>query len=606
MSLDSGSSIAANDAQTIPELFSVRIRQSPDRIAYSQFNEVACGWEDFTWRQVAHRVARWRASLDVTGLKTGDRAAILLDNCLDWVCFDQAALSLGVVVVPLYRTDSTENWAYLLSDSAPRFLLLPSDEEWRALKPLRDRFASIECVVSVRPPIGETTDLIGLDDWLLEGDRATWPAAVAGVTSDTLACISYTSGTTGRPKGVMLSHGNLVSATRAVLERNPGQSDDVFLAFLPMAHIFERTVEYYPAMTSGARLVFARSVSKLAEDLVSVRPTVLVGVPRIYERFWNAIEETTSKSALTRLLLHRALALARRTHQSLVARIQRRLIDRVVCGRISKRFGGRLRIAVCGSAPLSPDLALGLRAVGVPIVEGYGLAEAAGPISGDEVLSYAAGSAGRPLDGVEVQIAEDGELLVRSRSVMQGYWNRPEETSRTIDSDGWLHTGDLAAVRDDRLVILGRIHDVIVTATAEKLAPHDLETRIVSDPLFEQAVVVGDARPFLVALVVLTPAQWQEFAGANNLDPADPNDTRAEGMLIDKIGQLMRDFPTYAQVRRLFASLEPWTLEEGLVTATLKTKRKSVENKYADVIASLYAGHASPRAAIQAARPVPE
>ncbi|MCP4385354.1 MAG: long-chain fatty acid--CoA ligase [Hyphomicrobiales bacterium] len=588
------------DAQTIPEMFDARVRRSPDRVAYSQFDKSVSRWEDISWRDVAQRVARWRASLEAAGLKTGDRAAILLDNCLEWVCFDQAALSLGLMVVPLYRTDSAENSAYLLSDSTPRLLLVPSEEEWRRLRPLRDRFASVGCVVSVQTPSGGSSDIIGLDDWLTDADVPAKPPVTPPLASDTLASISYTSGTTGRPKGVMLSHGNLISATRAVLKRNRGQSDDVFLAFLPMAHIFERTVEYYPAMASGARLVFARAVASLPEDLISVRPTIMIGVPRIYERSWNAIQET----AFGRFLLDRALTLGHRPIHSLVERLQLWLIDRLLCRRISERFGGRLRLAVCGSAPLSPELALGLRAVGVPIVEGYGLAEAAGPISGDEVSSYAPGSAGRLLDGVEARIAKDGELLVRAPSVMQGYWNRPEDTARTIDGNGWLHTGDLAAVREDRLVILGRVHDVIVTATAEKLSPHDLEMRIVSDPLFEQAVVVGNARPFLVALVVLEPAQWQAFAAANNLDPIDPNDARAEGLLIDKIGPLIRDFPSYAQIRRLFASLEPWTLEDGLVTATLKTKRKSVEKKHADVIASLYEGHVSPQAA--AASPAPE
>jgi len=315
-------------------------------------------------------------------------------------------------------------------------------------------------------------------------------------------------------------------------------------------------------------------------------------VPRIFERVWKGVVHSASSSPAGRWLLDRAAAIGPDTGRSgLFERVERWLIGRLVTRKVLGRFGGRLRTAVCGGAPLSADLARSLRAIGLPLVEGYGLAEAAGPVSGDNVADYEPGSVGRPLDGMDVRISDSGEILLRSASVMSGYWNRPEETAEVLDKDGWLHTGDLGELRGQRLYVRGRVRDLIVLSTGEKLAPSDLESQIITDPLFEQAMVIGDRRPIVAALVVLEKERWNEFAADKGLDPEDPNDLRGERALRQRIENLCRAFPDYAQVRRLRAGFDPWTTEAGLLSVTLKVKRDAVAAEFADEIAGLFRQH---------------
>jgi long-chain acyl-CoA synthetase len=412
------------------------------------------------------------------------------------------------------------------------------------------------------------------------------------VKADTLATITYTSGTTGRPKGVMLTHGNLVAAASATAKRNPGYLEDVFLSFLPMAHIFERTTEYYLAMACGGQIAFARSIPDLPEDMATIKPSVLMGVPRIFERIWKGVVTSASANPLGRWLLGQVTAIGPDTgHDKIATRAVRWLIERLITRNLLRRFGGRLRITVCGGAPLSADLAAALRTIGLPLIEGYGLAEAAGPVSGDELSEFRPGAVGRPLPGTNVRIAASGEILLRSAAVMSGYWKRPEETAQAIDQEGWLHTGDVGELREGRLYIHGRMRDIIVLSTGEKLAPSDLESQIITDPLFEQAMVVGDRRPIVAALVVLDKKAWTGFAKENGLAPDDPNDPDCEQALRQHIAALCRAFPEYAQVRRVRAGFEAWTAEDGLLSVTLKVKRNAVSALFADEIEELFAGH---------------
>ncbi len=272
-------------------------------------------------------------------------------------------------------------------------------------------------------------------------------------------------------------------------------------------------------------------------------------------------------------------------------RAQRALIRLFVTRKLMKRFGGRVRLMVCGGAPLSNDLARILQTIGLPLLEGYGLAEAAGPVSGDFLADYVPGAVGRPLDGVDIKFAESGEILLRSGSVMSGYWKRPAETAKALDEDGWLHTGDVGELHDGRLHIHGRIRDLIVLSTGEKLAPSDIESQIITDALFEQALVLGDKKPIVVALVVLDNEGWIQFAAMHGLDPTDPNTAAGQEALRERIAAKCQAFPNYAEVRRLHASFEPWTVEDGLLSVTLKIKRDAVSTRYQAEIEGLFVGH---------------
>lgn len=580
--------ISLDGVERLPALFGERVRRTPNRIAYRQFEKRDGSWHDHSWREMAERIDRWCRGFAGSGLVPGDRVSVLLKNSVEWVCFDQAALRLGLVTVPLHITDGAHNWADQLADAAPRLLLIGSLEDWKKLAPLRAEFPALERIVCLENPAEPATDIFSLDQWLEAG---TTPENVA-VTPGSLATITYTSGTTGRPKGVMLSHRNIVAAAWATMQRNPVYLEDVFLSFLPMAHIFERTTEYYLAIAGGGQLAFARSIAELPEDFATVRPTVVMAVPRIFERIWKGVVVSAAKNPFGRWLLDRAVKIGPDVAKDgFPEKCVRWLVAHLITRGLLRRFGGRLRITVCGGAPLSADLATALRTIGLPLVEGYGLAEAAGPVSGDRLDAYVPGAVGEPLPGVTIRISDDDEILVRSASVMQGYWNRPEETAETVTADGWLHTGDKGELRQGRLYIHGRLRDFIVLSNGEKFAPSDLESRIVTDPLFEQAMVIGDRRPIAVALVILNGERWRAFAIDQNLDSADPNDPACEQALRARIANLCHAFPDFAQVRRVHAGFEQWTSEAGLLSVTLKVKREAVSARYAAEIERLFAGH---------------
>ncbi len=329
----------------------------------------------------------------------------------------------------------------------------------------------------------------------------------------------------------MLSHQNLLSAAETILIRNPGTRDDVFLSYLPMAHIFERVVGYYVPMVLGARVVFARSVEQLPQDLLVARPTILLLVPRLLDRVYATVQARMKRSRLTRLLIERtvAIGLARyaairdgRSPPSLPQRAAWPLLRRLVARRVLDRFGGRVRLAVSGGAPLSGEVGQFFLGLGLPLVEGYGLTEASSAVCAAKLGTYVPGSVGEPFDGTEIKIAEQGEILVRSPGVMLGYWNSPENTADAIDAEGWLHTGDIGEIRDGRLYIRGRLKEIIVLSTGKKVSPTDIEVAITKDPLFSQAMVVGEGQPHLGALLVLDGAAWGELARMLGLDPEVP------------------------------------------------------------------------------------
>ena len=580
-------SIGKGDVSTISGLFAERVRRSPDKIAYRQY-DAAAGWRAYTWRETAAQAARWRTGFVASGLKRGDRVAILHNNSIEWVCFDIAALGLGLVVIPLGLSDSPRTWAEELAETGAQLLVTGQQAHWTAMSGIKDHLSKVSGVVCLDNRESCPGRCVNVSDWLPAETTPTDPAVHGG----SLATITYTSGTTGRPKGVMLTQANMLAAALAPLERIPGYLEDVFLSFLPMAHIFERTTEYYLAIACGGETVFARSPDKLPEDFATIRPSVIMGVPRIYERMWKRVEISAAGNWLARWLIGRAGILGRRReNDGLMVRFQHWLLDRFVGQRLSRQLGGRVRVAISGGAPLAAQLATRLRAVGMPLIEGYGLAEAAGPVTGDSLSDYEPGSVGRPFSEIEIRISGDGEILLKSPTVMSGYWNRPEETAEALSADGWLRTGDMGEMRNGRLYVHGRMRDLVVLSTGDKLAPSDIESWLMADPLFAQAVVLGNERPMIVALGVLDTEHWRRFSEEQGLDPSAPNSPVSERALLARIARRLDMVPKYAQVRRIHTSFEPWTFEGGLVSTTLKIRRAEIEKRFRHEIAQLYAGH---------------
>ena len=603
MDRESAHFIRCDAAHTLSGLFRRRVESTADVPAYRQFESGA--WRDFSWAQVARLVARWQRGLEAEGLVPGDRVAVSLRNGVDWVAFDQAALGLGLVVVPLYTTDNPDNLAHILADSGSRLLLIDSDRRWAALAQHRAAFPALRRVLCVSTDSGPGDDRVRpLDDWLpREG------GAVVDQVQDpqALATLVYTSGTTGLPKGVMLSHRAILWDAEAVQRRIPARPTDLFLSFLPLAHAFERTVGYYLPMMAGARVAYARSIEQLRHDLMAVRPTVLLAVPRVYDRIYLAIETKLGERGLRRLLFDTAVRVGWRRFQAAqgrgtapgpLARLLWSLLEPRVARPVMERLGGRIRVAVSGGAPLSPTVARLFIGLGLPLTEGYGLTEAGPVVSGNAPEDCIPGSVGRALPGIQVALSPQGELLVRAPSLMSGYWDQPDATRATIDVEGWLHTGDLAEIADGAIRIRGRLKEILVTSSGEKVPPADMEMALTLDPLFDQALVLGEGRPYLAALLVLNPEAWRQAASELGLDPTDAA-ALANGKALqwadERVRERLKGFPGYAQVRAVHLTLDPWTIENGLLTPTLKVKRERLESQFDSVIQSLYRHRAIPR-----------
>jgi len=600
-------------ARTLSELFAQRVTRSPDAVAYRQFE--GDGWRDYTWREVAREVARWRSALAGEGLAAGERVALSLPNGVDWVCFDQAALALGLVTVPLYTTDSPGNLAHILNDSGARLLLLSSDARWPSLLAHGAGLPALRRVLCRRcSGANEDARVRTTGDWLppAGADARDAPEPRAADPNDT-ATLVYTSGTTGPPKGVMLSHRNILANAAGVIARIPPRPTDVFLSFLPLAHAFERTVGYYLPMMAGCTVAYARSVERLREDLLSIRPTVMLSVPRVYDRIYLAIQAKLGARGLRRLLFENAVRIGWRRFEAaqgrqrppgLVDRLLWPVLRRLVARPVLARLGGRLRVAVSGGAPLSPAIGRCFVGLGLPLTEGYGLTEAAPVVTGVAPEGFRPGWVGTPLPDVEVRLGPERELFVRGPNVTAGYWRQPAATAAAIDVDGdgddhggghgggWLHTGDIAEIAaDGQIGIRGRLKEIIVTSTGEKIPPTDMESALTMEPLFDQAMVIGEGRPFLVAILVLDEPRWRALAARLGLDPNDPAalaDRRALKAAREKVDARLADFPGYAEVRALHLTHMPWTIENGLITPTMKLKRPALMARFAAVIDALY------------------
>ena len=569
-------------AVTLSGLFRLRSQRSANAMAYRHFDSKQQRWSDLSWHEMAVQVARWQVAMQTLGLQPGERVAVMVCNCPEWAIFEQAALGLGLVIVPLYVNDRPGNVAYILNDANVRLLLLENLAQWNELKG------------ETLPPQLHLWSLESCDDSQLHSVAERLPAPGAELvsleqSSDALATIVYTSGTTGRPKGVMLSHANILWNAHAGIRAVAVYSSDLFLSFLPLSHALERTIGYYLPMMAGATVAFARSVLLLAEDLITIKPTILISVPRIYERTYAKINAQL-QSPVKRKLFEWAVASGWGKFQMSQGRghwqplmLLYPLLQKLVASKIMAKLGGRVRIAICGGAPMPEHVGRTFLGLGLNLLQGYGMTEFSPVASVNVPANNDPLSVGPPLPEVEVRIGKDNELLLRGPGVMLGYWNNQEVTNSMIDSDGWLHTGDKARVEGKRVYITGRLKDVLVLANGEKVPPADVEMAISTDPLFEQVMLIGDNRPFLTALLVLN----REEMIKRNLN----SDAHLEEQLIALLCQRLSSFPGYAQIRRVAVVAEPWTVENEMLTPTLKLKRAKLMERHQQEIANMYEGH---------------
>lgn len=588
-------------AGTLDGLLSERVRRSPQATAYRDYDRVGGKWRNLTWAQMDEGIQRWQTALARENLAQGDRVAIMLRNCPEWVMFEQAALRLGLVVVPLYTADRPENAAYILRNAGVRILLLEELAQWQTFCDVHDQLTELMRVVTVQASIEKCDDgrVSALHDWLPEKAEEQQP-----FTRDPhqMATIIYTSGTSGRPKGVMLSHYNILTNAHGSSLVVPLSRDDLFLSFLPLSHTFERTAGYYVPMMCGATVAYARSIHELQEDLLIVRPTILVSVPRIYERVYSGIRAKLAEGpALNRKLFKLAVDIgySRFEHQQgrspgKISHLLWPILENLVAKKVMSRLGGRLRGAMSGGAALPAEAARVFIGLGLPVLQGYGMTESSPVVCSNTFEDNVPSSVGRPIAGVEVKLGENDALLIRGPNVMLGYWNDPEATAAVLSPDGWLNSGDIARIDEGRITITGRLKEIIVMSTGEKVPPADMEAAILRDALFEQAMLIGEGRSYLSVLVVLNSSQWETLAAQHNLDRNWHHlreDPRLEEILLARIVAQIREFPGYAKIYRVALAAEPWTIENGLLTPTLKLRRGQVLERYKTEAARLYEGH---------------
>ncbi|NNM51171.1 MAG: long-chain fatty acid--CoA ligase [Pseudomonadales bacterium] len=598
-----------DQVRTLAELFAWRVSQTPHAPAYLYFDALTHGWLPLSWLEMAGRIDKIRCAFEALQLPRAARVAILMPNGLDAVSLDQAALSLALTPVPMHALDNPSSIAYILGDSESSVLVVATQAQWRAIVdagvklPALRHIIIAEGVSEVELPQGDQA-VVGWTSWLDTMQNAA-PAQVhtAMPRPDDLAALVYTSGTTGKPKGVMLSHDNVLENVKAIYARVTPVPEDIFLSFLPLSHTFERTAGYYLPVAAGSCVAHTRSVALIAEDLKSVQPTILISVPRIYERIYAVLQAALNTSTWKRWLFNQAVAVGwrkflRQQHLPQEDSVPVWLdtctwpmLNRVIAKRLQAQLGGRLRAAVSGGAALSHPIARCFIGLGIPVLQGYGMTEASPVVAANALEDNDPASIGRPLPGVEVRIGENQELQVRGRNVMRGYWKRDTDTQAAFTADDWLRTGDQAVMDAGRIRILGRIKEIIVTSTGEKIAPADLEQAITADPTFEQAYAFGDNQPFIGCIVVLNRGVWQQLANSLHLDPDAESSLQAlaaRTAMLGRIKTLTQSFPYYAQPRVVVLTLEPWTTENALLTPTLKLKRKNMEVYFAAVIGHAY------------------
>jgi long-chain acyl-CoA synthetase len=547
--------------------------------------------------------------LQSLGISRGDRVVIMSESRPEWLLADLAIVSIGAVTVPVYSTLAPGQAAYIVKDADARFAFVSTAEQLEKLQQVRHDLPTLQALASFERVEHASPSVLTLEDVVTRGHArmvAEWGVArefrdqARTIRPSDLATIIYTSGTTGEPKGVMLTHANLVSNLIAGHVVVPVNETDVSLSYLPLSHSFERLVSYC-YLAHGVTIVFAESMDTAGRDITIVRPTVMTGVPRVYEKFRARIlEKGNALPQPRRTLFHwgvqvavakgRALAEGR-TPGALLA-VEAMIAERLVFTKIRDGVGGRLRVLASGSAPLPLEVAEFFAGIGLPITEGYGLTETSPIVSANPLGELRLGTVGKPVQGVEVRIAEDGEILVRGPNVMQGYHNRPEETAAVL-RDGWFHTGDIGALdADGYLSITDRKKDLVVTSGGKKIAPQPIEAALKRSPLVGEAVLLGDRRRFVSALIVPDFAALERRLKELGRPPADHDAlvTREDVValyaeIVDGLNRGLAQFETIKKFRLL---PREFTIASGELTPTMKVKRKVVEQQWADAIEAIY------------------
>jgi len=582
-------------------LNAVRSFPKPDLLLHKEKGKYVPISNDEFGRRVRHLALGLRD----LGCKRGDKIVILAENSPQWTIADFAGICLGAVTVPIYPTLVPEQIRYIIDDSDASMVMCSSPELWRKLAAVKTHLTKVGHFIFFQTPVPEGA--LGLEVITDRGRKmddelpALFEGIARAVRPDDLASIIYTSGTTGTPKGVMLTHGNFLSNVKTLASVVRFSDPDYVLSFLPLSHVLER-MAVWAFLSKGCSIAYAESVETVAENLLEIRPQIMISVPRLFEKLYAKImDNVMSGSALKKKIFFWAVRTGndyvRRTGRGRKVpaglRMKRRLAHRLVFSKILEKTGGRVRFFVSGGAPLSKDIAEFFGAIGLVVLEGYGLTETSPVIAVNTFEDLKFGTVGKPIPGVEVKIADDGEILARGPSIMKGYYKKEAETREVFDDQGWFHTGDVGHLDEDGfLVITDRKKDLIVTAGGKNVAPQPIENLIKRNPYIANAVVVGGRRKFISAIIVPDLEKLEGYARLNRIAFGSARELLAAAdvkkFLLEEIERSTPDLAPYEKVKKIILLERDFDIEKEELTPTLKVKRAKVEEKYKDLIDSLY------------------
>jgi long-chain acyl-CoA synthetase len=587
-------------SSTVADLLPIAAREHGGRRAIMYKPDGASSWAEKSYTEVGEIVMGLSLGLMDLGIEKGDKVSILANTRPEWTYFDFAALTAGATVVPIYQTNSPDECQYVLENSDAKAVIVEDAEQLAKVREVRDRCPALEHVVLMT---GEADDAISAAEVAERGashDAAEWEERWSSVTPDDICTFIYTSGTTGPPKGCVISHGNYRSMLDMVLDVGALGDDELTYLYLPLAHSFALLIQFGTVALGATTAYWQRDPLKIMADLAEVKPTYFPSVPRIFEKIYTAATAAAEKAGgMKKAVFNWAVGVGRRMRETERAgrepgfflRRQYEIADKQVLSKVRNLFGGRIKLAVSGAAPINPEILRFFDAAGVLIVEGWGMTETSTAATIATAEDFKFGTVGRPFPGCEVKIAEDGEILVKGPNIFQGYYKNPEATAETL-VDGWLHTGDIGEIDSEGYIkITGRKKDIIITAGGKNITPANLEAEIKQHPLVSQCVVIGDRRPYLVALVTLDPEEAAAFAKEHGL-PADPealaSNDQIRAALEAHLEKVNSKFARVEQVKKIEILPHDLSQEGGELTPTMKVKRNIVTDKYAGEINALY------------------
>lgn len=587
-------------ASNLPTMFF----EQCDRFGDAPFlwNKRGGKWTPRSWTKTAEEVAQLASGLAAKGIGPGDRVVLVSENRPEWMIADLAIMSIGAVTVPAYTTNTVDDHKHILTDSGAKAAIVSNkDLAARLLPAAVDTSVDFAILIDGAPEdVTAGLPVLSIAEVMNGTDIGTVRDKARELDRGAMCCIIYTSGTGGVPAGVMLSHGNIICNTMSaedMLSRLPGFTigGEIFLSFLPLSHSYEHTTGQFVPISIGAQVYYAEGFDKLVQNIGEVRPTIMTAVPRLYETMRSRILRAAEQSGgLKQKMLFKTIAIGKKRYNdpaslSLCERAIDPMLTKLVRSKVSERFGGRLKAFVSGGAPLNQDVAQFFTALGLRILQGYGQTEAAPVISCNYPTLNKLHTVGPPLEGVEVKIAEDGEILVRGELVMLGYWNDRDRTAQTVQ-DGWLHTGDIGKLDEDGyLMITDRKKDIIVNSGGDNLSPQRVEGIICLEPEIAQAMVYGDKRPHLVALLTPDPDWLEGWQTQNGTIDGTWNDNAAlRKELQAALDRVNKKLSVIERVRRFIIVDEPFSIENAMLTPSMKVRRHIVKENYGDRLEALY------------------